>query len=49
MKKIKEFKIFKKEMHEYIDNYNNKGINTKLKGLTPTLYRHQSLNLEILN
>lgn len=38
-----------KAMHEYIDYYNNKRIRTKLKGLTPTMYRHQSLNLVILN
>ncbi|MBR4496585.1 MAG: IS3 family transposase [Acholeplasmatales bacterium] len=27
-------------MHEYIDYYNNKRISTKLKGLTPTMYRN---------
>lgn len=36
-------------MKEYIDYYNNKRITTKLKGLTPTLYRHQSSNLIVLN
>lgn len=38
-----------KAMHDYIDYYNNKRIITKLKGLTPTMYRHQSLNAVILN
>ncbi len=36
-------------MKEYIDYYNNKRISTKLKGLTPIMYRHQSLNQVILN
>lgn len=36
-------------MHDYIDYYNNERIITKLKGLTPTMYRHQSLNVVILN
>lgn len=31
-------------MQEYIEYYNNKRITTKLKGLTPTMYRHQSFN-----
>lgn len=38
-----------KAMHEYIDYYNNKRISTKLKGLTPIMYRHQSNNNVILN
>ena len=38
-----------KAMHEYIDYYNNKRISTKIKGLTPTMYRHQSLNQLLLN
>ena len=33
----------------YIDYYNNKRISTKLKGLTPIMYRHQSNNNVILN
>lgn len=36
-------------MKEYIEYYNNKRISTKLKGLTPIMYRHQSLNQVILN
>ncbi len=36
-------------MVEYIDYYNNKRIITKLKGLTPIQYRHQSLNNVVLN
>ena len=38
-----------KSMHEYISYYNNQRIITKLKGLTPTTYRHQSINNIILN
>ena len=38
-----------KAMHEYISYYNNQRIITKLKGLTPIKYRHQSLNNVILN
>ena len=38
-----------KAMHEYISYYNNQRIITKLKGLTPLKYRHQSLNNVILN
>ena len=36
---------FEQAMHEYITYYNNKRIITKLKGLTPVMYRHQSSNL----
>lgn len=36
-------------MVEYIEYYNNQRIITKLKGLTPTMYRHQSINNVILN
>ena len=36
-------------MYEYINYYNNKRIMTKLKGLTPTMYRHQSNNQVILS
>ena len=31
-------------MVEYIEYYNNKRITVKLKGLSPLLYRQQSLN-----
>ena len=47
-----EFKALddlEKSMSEYISYYNNQRIITKLKGLTPTTYRHQSLNNKILN
>ena len=33
----------KKEMENYISYYNNQRITTKLKGLTPVVFRHQSL------
>ena len=42
-------KDLEKAMHEYISYYNNQRITTKLKGLTPIKYRHQSLNNVILN
>lgn len=47
-----EFKALddlEKSMSEYISYYNNQRIITKLKGLTPTTYRHQSINNIILN
>ena len=47
-----EFKALddlEKSMSEYINYYNNQRIITKLKGLTPTTYRHQSINNIILN
>lgn len=46
---FKTLEELEKAMHEYIDYYNNKRIRTKLKGLTPTMYRHQSLNQLLLN
>lgn len=36
-------------MVEYIEYYNNQRIITKLKGLTPIMYRHQSLINVVLN
>ena len=38
-----------KAMHDYISYYNNQRITTKLNGLTPITYRHQSINKVILN
>ena len=38
-----------KAMHDYISYYNNQRIMTKLNGLTPITYRHQSTNNVILN
>ena len=38
-----------KAMHDYISYYNNQRIMTKLNGLTPITYRHQSINQVILN
>ena len=37
-----------KTMHEYISYYNNQRIVTKLNGLTPITYRHQSINNVII-
>ena len=39
----KDIKELKAAIEEYIDYYNNKRIKLKLKGLTPALYRNQSL------
>ena len=39
----KDIKELKEAIEEYIDYYNNKRIKVKLKGLTPALYRNQSL------
>jgi len=46
---FKSLDELEKAMNEYIDYYNNRRISTKLKGLTPIMYRHQSLNSVILN
>ena len=46
---FKSLDDLEKAMHDYIEYYNNKRITTKLKGLTPIMYRHQSLNEVILN
>ena len=34
---------FKRELHKYIDYYNNRRIKAKLKGLPPALHRQQAL------
>jgi len=47
-----EFKTIddlKKAIEDYIKWYNEERINLKRKGLTPIMYRHQSLNQVILN
>ena len=46
---FKSLEELEKVMRDYIDYYNNERIITKLKGLTPTMYRRQSLNAVILN
>ena len=45
----KTLEQLKKSMVEYIEYYNNHRIITKLKGLTPIEYRHQSQNNVVLN
>ena len=42
-KNYKDIEELKLAIEEYIDYYNNKRIKVKLKGLTPALYRNQSL------
>lgn len=39
----KNIEELKAAIEEYIDYYNNRRIKLKLKGLTPALYRNQSL------
>ena len=39
----KNIEKLKAAIEEYIDYYNNRRIKLKLKGLTPALYRNQSL------
>ena len=46
---FKTLEQLEKAMHEYIAYYNNKRIISKLKGLTPIMYRHQSYNQLIFN
>ncbi len=47
--KFKTLEQLEQAMHEYIEYYNFDRITTKLKGLTPITYRHQSLNNVTLN
>ena len=34
---------FRKELEEYLDDYNNRRIKSKLKGLPPAKYKEQAL------
>lgn len=43
LQKFESIEQFKAELIEYLDYYNNKRIKTKLKGLSPALYRQQAL------
>lgn len=43
--KFESIDQLEKEIHEYIDYYNNDRIKLKLKGLSPIEYRNQSLSL----
>lgn len=45
VKKFESVDQLEKEIHEYIDYYNNDRIKLKLKGLSPIEYRNQSLSL----
>jgi putative transposase len=42
LKEFDSMASFKHELEEYIENYNNKRIKVKLKGLSPVDYRVQS-------
>ena len=44
VKKFESVDQLEKEIHEYIDYYNNDRIKLKLKGLSPIEYRNQSLS-----
>ena len=43
LQKFESIEQFKAELIEYLDYYNNKRIKTKLKGLSPALYRKLAL------
>ena len=43
LQKFESMEQFKQELVDYLDYYNNKRIKTKLKGLSPALYRKQAL------
>ena len=43
LQKFESMEQFKAELIKYLDYYNNKRIKTKLKGLSPALYRQQAL------
>lgn len=43
LQKFESMEQFKKELVDYLDYYNNRRIKTKLKGLSPALYRKQAL------
>ena len=45
LQEFKSIEHFKKELIEYIDYYNNKRINGKLKGMSPVNYRIHSLKV----
>ena len=43
LQKFESMEQFKQELVDYLDYYNNRRIKTKLKGLSPALYRQQAL------
>ena len=43
LQKFESIEQFKQELVDYLDYYNNRRIKTKLKGLSPALYRKQAL------
>lgn len=43
LQKFESMKQFKQELEDYLDYYNNRRIKTKLKGLSPAVYRQQAL------
>lgn len=43
LQKFELMEQFKQELVDYLDYYNNRRIKTKLKGLSPALYRKQAL------
>lgn len=44
LNKFHDIKVLENEINKYIDFYNNKRYQNKLKGLTPIEYRNQALN-----
>ena len=43
LQKFESMEQFKQELVDYLDYYNNRRIKTKLKGLSPALYRKLAL------
>ena len=43
LQKFNSIEHFQKELEEYIDYYNNKRIKSNLNGLSPVVYRTQSI------
>ena len=43
LQEFRSMKHFKLELVEYLDDYNNRRIKAKLKGLLPAIHRQQAL------
>ena len=45
LQEFQSMKHFKLELVEYLDDYNNRRIKAKLKGLPPAIHRQQALSV----
>lgn len=45
LQEFESMEHFKRELLDYLDDYNNRRIKTKLKGLSPALHRQQALSV----